>query len=114
GARMIRDVVAKGKRVGVTATGHKVIGHMLKEVAEAAPTARLGHLGKEPLDFPGLTIEEFTDNDDALDAITHGRIDVLGATAFFWGRADCAGAVDVLFVDEAGQMSLANALAVSQ
>jgi uncharacterized protein len=39
---------------------------------------------------------------------------VLGATAFFWGREDAAGSVDVLFIDEAGQMSLANALAVSQ
>ena len=31
-----------------------------------------------------------------------------------WARAEFANAVDVLFVDEAGQMSLANVLAVSQ
>jgi superfamily I DNA and/or RNA helicase len=31
-----------------------------------------------------------------------------------WAREDMAGSVDVLFVDEAGQMSLANVLAVSQ
>src|SRR5262249_46627968 len=35
-------------------------------------------------------------------------------TAWEWAREDYAGAVDVLFVDEAGQMSLANVLAVSQ
>jgi hypothetical protein len=35
-------------------------------------------------------------------------------TAWLWSRADMANSVDVLFVDEAGQMSLANALAVSQ
>jgi uncharacterized protein len=87
---------------------------MLKEVAEASSAVRLGHLGKQPLDLPGVTIQEFTNNGEALDAVFHGRIDVLGATAFFWGREDCAGAVDVLFIDEAGQMSLANALAVSQ
>jgi uncharacterized protein len=114
GARMIAELVAKGKRVGVTATSHKVIGNMLKEVAEASSAVRLGHLGKQPLDLPGVTIQEFTNNGEALDAVFHGRIDVLGATAFFWGREDCAGAVDVLFIDEAGQMSLANALAVSQ
>ena len=39
---------------------------------------------------------------------------MLGGTAWLWSREDAAGAVDVLFVDEAGQMSLANVLAVSQ
>ena len=37
-----------------------------------------------------------------------------GATAWFWARPDAAGIVDVLFIDEAAQMSLANVLAVSQ
>ena len=36
------------------------------------------------------------------------------ATAWFWARPDAAAAVDVLFIDEAAQMSLANVLAVSQ
>ena len=38
----------------------------------------------------------------------------MGGTAWLWARPEAAGAVDVLFVDEAGQMSLANVLAVSQ
>ena len=41
------------------------------------------------------------------------RRNVLGGTAWLWARPEFAGAVDVLFVDEAGQMSLANVLAVS-
>ena len=40
-------------------------------------------------------------------------MNVLGGTAWLWARPEFAGAVDVLFVDEAGQMSLANVLAVS-
>jgi len=39
---------------------------------------------------------------------------VAGGTAWFWTRPDAVDAVDVLFVDEAAQMSLANVLAVSQ
>ena len=35
-------------------------------------------------------------------------------TIWVWARPDCRDAVDVLFVDEAGQMSLANVLAVAQ
>ena len=36
GARMILDLVAAGKRVGVTANGHKVIGKLLNDVWDAA------------------------------------------------------------------------------
>ena len=35
-------------------------------------------------------------------------------TAWLWARAELKGSVDVLFIDEAGQMSLADVLAVSQ
>ena len=38
----------------------------------------------------------------------------MGATQWFWARQDAFDAVDVLFVEEAGQMSLANVLAASQ
>ena len=41
------------------------------------------------------------------------RSTVVGGTTWLWSREDMAGAVDVLFVDEAGQMSLADALAAS-
>jgi uncharacterized protein len=41
-------------------------------------------------------------------------VSVLGGTAWLWARQDFAQAVDVLFVDEAGQMSLANVVAVAQ
>ena len=51
---------------------------------------------------------------DALDRLTNGELDVLGGTAWLWARADAIDSVDVLFVDEAGQMSLANVLAASQ
>jgi uncharacterized protein len=114
GAQMIADLVAKGKRVGVTATGHKVIRNLLDEVARRAPSVRPGHKLHESPEQSTSGVQEFTDNDEALDAVANGTVQVLGATAFFWGREDAAGSVDVLFIDEAGQMSLANALAVSQ
>ena len=40
--------------------------------------------------------------------------EVAGGTAWLWARAEMAGAVDVLVIDEAGQISLANTLAVCQ
>ena len=44
----------------------------------------------------------------------HDGAQVVAGTAWLWAREDYFEAVDVLFVDEAGQMSLANVLALSQ
>lgn len=62
-------------------------------------------------DLPSLTFTK--DNGEFLDALG-GTAQVGGATAWFWARPDASQCVDVLFIDEAAQMSLANVLAVSQ
>ena len=117
GARMILALVAAGKKVGVMATSHKVIRNLLDEVIAQAANARqpvkVGAKPGEVSDTPG-PIVEFDDNPAALAAITSGDVSVLGGTSFMWAREEFAAAVDVLFVDEAGQVSLANVLAVSQ
>jgi superfamily I DNA and/or RNA helicase len=46
-------------------------------------------------------------------ALAAGDLDVVGGTAWLWSSTALAGSVDVLIVDEAGQMSLANTVAVS-
>ena len=50
---------------------------------------------------------------ELLGAIGHG-VHVGGGTAWLWASLDAVEAVDVLFIDEAAQMALANVLAVSQ
>ena len=55
-----------------------------------------------------------TDNADVEAALRSGTLDVVGAVAWTWSRPEFARpgpALDVLVVDEAGQMSLANVLA---
>jgi uncharacterized protein len=54
------------------------------------------------------------DNPAVFDGLTLGGINLVGGTAWLWSREEMAEIVDVLFVDEAGQISLANALAISQ
>ena len=117
GAQMIRALVAAGKKVGVTATSHKVIRNLLDEVVEqAAKDGKRVKVGQKPGEASAqpAPVVEFDDNPPALTAITGGEVSVLGGTSFMWAREEFAGAVDVLFVDEAGQMSLASVLAVSQ
>src|SRR5262249_47494908 len=46
-----------------------------------------------------------------LRALKKGTANVVGGTSWLWAREDMLEAVDVLVVDEAGQMSLANVLA---
>ena len=118
GARMICELVRQGKKVGVTATGHKVIRHLLDGVAEQADTngltVRLAHKCDEKADGVAQRVVCLADNAAALAALESGEVDVLGGTAWMWAREEFASKVHVLFVDEAGQMSLANVLAVSQ
>ena len=117
GAQMICDLVKRGKRVGVIATSHKVIRILLREVvtASAENPIRVAHLPSksDPGDVsPG--IENVADNGPARQALKTGQARVLGGTSWMWAREEFAKSVDVLFVDEAGQMSLANVLAASQ
>jgi uncharacterized protein len=118
GARMICALVAQGKRIGVIATGHSVIRNLLDAVSRSAAKAgqddvTLGHKVDEAA-AAGGGVTEFDDNKAASDALQSGEVKVLGGTAWLWSRPEFAKSVDVLFVDEAGQMSLANILAVTQ
>jgi hypothetical protein len=118
GARMICELVRQGRKVGITAISHKVIQNLLLEVIKAASEANLKGLScmqkvneKPDAAPPGITLT--TDNAEAFAALRHD-VQVVGGTAWLWSREEYFEAVDVLFVDEAGQMSLANVLAVSQ
>ncbi len=116
GAQMILALVRAGKKVGVAATSHKVIRNLLDEIVTQAGATRqvvsVGVKPGEPSPDAGAVLE-FHDNQTPLAAIASGQIDVFGATRFFWGREQSAGAVDVLFIDEAGQVSLADVLAMA-
>jgi uncharacterized protein len=118
GARMICDLVRAGRKVGVCAVSHKVIANLMKEVVKAAgeERVRVPCLRKinQKSEAPDPGIEETTDNAVARDALRTGRARVVGGTAWMWAREEFLEAVDVLFVDEAGQMSLANVLAIAQ
>ena len=116
GARMIVELVRAGMRVGVTAVSHRVICNLLARVLDTATELRvkLSAVRKGSSDSGGQIdgLEEVGDNQEALAAAKAGK--VVGATAWLWARDDAVEAVDYLFVDEAGQMSLAQVLAASR
>jgi uncharacterized protein len=115
---MICALVKGGRKVGVTATSHKVIAKLLSAVAEAAAetglSIRLGHRGgANDVKGDDETVTRLDSNNVAAEQLQAGQLDVVGGTSWLWSRPELAQAADVLFVDEAGQMSLANAVAVS-
>lgn len=117
GARMICALVAQGKKVAVTASSHKVIAHLLAGVATEAsrqslPVA-LAHKTDDGDSAGDGRIRIVDDNTEALAVLQSGEVQVLGGTAWLWARPEFAGSVDVVFVDEAGQMSLTNVIALS-
>jgi uncharacterized protein len=113
---MICALAKEGKTIGVSANSHKVIRNLLDEVVAAAaaqeqPIQCIQKVSDEEDDLPSLSFT--TGNSEFLDALgVAGHVG--GATAWFWARPDASHSVDVLFIDEAAQMSLANVLAVSQ
>jgi len=115
-SRMICELVKAGRRVGVTANSHKVIRNLLNEVVKAAASVGtdvrcVQKVSDEEDDIPGIDFS--TSNEDVLQGIGNAY-PVAAGTAWLWSRQEAFEKVDVLFVDEAAQMSLANVLAVSQ
>ena len=119
GAQMTVALVREGKRVGVTATSHKVVrGFLEKTLKEARksgatllathkPSAKTPRTGSLP---DGLS--EAGTNPDAVAALDNGH--VVGGVAWLWASTEADGQLDYLLIDEAGQMSLAQVLACSR
>lgn len=112
-ALSIVDLVRAGKRVAVSSNSHKAIGNLLEAVADRARAegvnCRLVQKASDDGDddaHPGIVV--VTDNDAPEIASAH----VVGATAWHFARYSDA-AFDYLVVDEAGQVSIANILAMA-
>jgi uncharacterized protein len=115
GARLLTHLVRAGRRVGVAAPSHRAIHNLLHEVEAVAAEERLPLRGRKKAsddnpesEFAGAMIETTFDNADMLDA----GLDLVAGTAWLFAREDMQASVDVLVIDEAGQVSLADALAM--
>lgn len=108
GARLIRDLLDAGRTVGVTATSHAVIGKLLNTVDRPAVQKC------EPHQHCGSDLVQGAATNGAVVTALRNGTRLVGGTAWLWARDDMASAVDVLVVDEAGQLSLANAVAVAR
>ncbi|HZF27786.1 MAG TPA: TM0106 family RecB-like putative nuclease [Gammaproteobacteria bacterium] len=117
GSHMIVELLKAGKKVGVTAVSHEVIRNLLKDACKRAaeqqlPDFKCLHKGDER-DGDPEELHSVDDNARVARLFVHGEYSLLGGTSWLWARPEFRSSVDVLFIDEAGQMSLADVLAVS-
>ena len=116
-AEQILALTALGRTVGITGPSHAVIANLIGKVAERAAARgvappRIGQKadpGHRHL-HPAATRMEYGQIERGLAA---GDLDAAAGTAWMWARPQFAGAIDTLFVDEAGQMPLASVLALA-
>jgi predicted RecB family nuclease len=117
GARIVVDLIRRGRRVGVAATSHKAIHNLLDEIGKAAREEgiRLRGLKKSTAgsletEYPGKWIVNMGDTGKLVTAAP--RAQLVAGTAWLFADERLEGLVDTLVIDEAGQVALADALAM--
>ncbi|MEK6795931.1 MAG: TM0106 family RecB-like putative nuclease [Spirochaetota bacterium] len=115
GSHVIVSLLRAKKRIGVTSNSHKAIHNILDDVVECA--------GKEGVSFRGLkkgtkgnegtyydkgSFVTVFKNDEALEE----KYDIIAGTAWLFSDENADQHLDYLFVDEAGQVSLAYLTAI--
>ncbi len=117
-SHVIEALLADGKRVGISSNSHKAIINLLRACADRSHQSGIPLLGLKV----GGEIDEafFAENPSMGFEAANGeawkvyRGGVLGGTAWLFSRPEWSGVLDYLFIDEAGQVSLANAVAMAR
>lgn len=112
-ARLIKQLIESGKRVGITSNSHKAILNLIEGIHKAGANLSGSVYATSTPDPLLKTIPDVkvVDSKSAL-ASYHGGI--VAGTAWLFSRPDFTEQLDYLFVDEAGQVSLANVAAMSR
>jgi uncharacterized protein len=110
-ARMIVAALVAGRRVGITAPSHAAIHNLLRDVEQHAHEQGRAFNGV----YKGAGYESphgLVEQTDGNDGVTADHQLVAG-TAWLFARPEHRQCFSLIFIDEAGQFSLANAAAVS-
>lgn len=123
-ANAILELVKKGHRVGITANTHAAAHQLLSEICRFASNHGFSELspiriavkpkdGDTPPDFNDAGVDLQVVKDAKKIAASLSEFDIVVGTSYLFSNASMRNAVDTLIIDEAGQLSLADSLAVS-
>ncbi len=115
GAHIIVELLHRGFRVGVSSNSHKAINNLLKYVEYVAVKQSVTFHGvkksisdRQDTMFDGEIIEDVFRNQEIYDGVWQ----LVAGTAWLFSSMQMDNELDYLFVDEAGQVSLANLTAM--
>lgn len=117
GAEVILNLLKSGKRVAILANSHKVIHNLLHKIEERAEARgqRFAGVQRYSKSTPGSCFESRLASSLIVCSADTGALDaphdLAAGTAWTFAREEATAAYDYLFIDEAGQVSLANAVA---
>ena len=111
-ANAIVKLLGQGKRVGVMSQSHKAINNLLASVEDIALEQGVAFAGikrssDEDQKLNGRVVADTDNNDD----VFAGDHQLIGGTAWLFSCDEMEKRLDYLFIDEAGQVSLANVIA---
>jgi len=114
GSHIIVRLAQQGKKIGITALSHKVITNLLTQVHKRAQEAAfdIQIIQKTEPDSENHYPWMVSNDENAIQAAI-GTADVIAGTSFMWSKPPYEDSVDYLFIDEAGQLSLIDTLAVA-
>ncbi len=116
-AEMILDLVKRGKSVGITANSHKVIGNLLDklmgEASRCGQEVRAIQKADERERCLSQEVQCTKSSSTVEAALAADEVEVVAGTPWLFARASFPAKLDYLVVDEAGQMALANVLAIA-
>ena len=117
GARIVVHLLAHGRRIGIAAQSHKAIHNLLAEIEKVARATGLrfeglkkASAGNPESEYHGEFIQSDPDNDRFEKA--GPDVQLLAGTAWLFSRPGLDRRLDDLVIDEAGQVSLADTLAM--
>lgn len=120
GAVAIVDLLQAGKRVGVVAQSHKAVHNLLRKVEDVAKKRAFRFYGchKESVTTEGSKYEALSawpmvESLDDIGALTSELCRLAAGTTYAWADESLVREYDYVFIDEAGQVSLADALIAS-
>ncbi len=115
GKHVIAALIKLGKKVGISSNSHKAINNLLLSTAHYCQKEKINGYFACTKETDKALIElgvDILENKDIANHLQPGS--VIGTTAWGFSRLELEDAFDYLFIDEAGQVSVANLIAMSR
>lgn len=115
GKHLIAELLKRGKKIGISSNSHKAINNLLISTAEYCQKEGIkGHFActrntEASIDELNITVLENKNIPEFIQAAC-----VIGTTAWGFALEELENTFDYLFIDEAGQVSVANLIAMSR